>query len=278
MRKITCLYLFLFTILSVQAQDILLKTNGDTVNCEILLESADALLVKIKNRSQRPIEMQVLKAEIVGFTYEEGIQGSIDSITEGSDVYAKAKLVESVTKTSMANLSEVNNSISNDMTGKRSFEVLFSPEYLSMSNFMYKAGDKTKFRVGLLYHRSAVRVDAVNSVLQVNVGTQFNRQINKKVLGYTFTEVGILRNQYLNIQQLPLTNLSTGEIIGYYDLTSTQTNLGFGFVLGGGFDITVVDAFYIGVETGMLIYKELDSDSVSFQMSNNSGIRFGIRF
>ena len=39
--------------------------------------------------------MQVLKAEISEFAYEEGIQGSMDSITEGSDIYAKAKLAES---------------------------------------------------------------------------------------------------------------------------------------------------------------------------------------
>ena len=278
MRKITCLCLFLFTILSIQAQDVLIKTNGDTINCEILLESADALLVKIKNRSKRPIEMQVLKAEIIGFTYEEGVQGSMDSITEGSDIYAKAKLAESEANTSKTNLSEVNNTISNDMTGKRSFEVLFSPEYLSMSNFMYKVGDKTKFRIGLLYHKSTGRADAVNSVLQFNYGPQFNRQINKKVLGYTFMDMVIMRNQYLNIQHIPLTDISTGEINGYYDLTSIQTNPGIGFVLGGGFDITVVDGFYIGVESGMMLYKERDSDTVLFQMSNNSGIRFGIRF
>ena len=278
MRKIICLCLFLFTILSVKAQDVLIKTNGDTVNCEILLESADALLVKIKNRSQRPIEMQVLKAEISAFAYEEGIKGSMDSITEGSDIYAKAKRAESEPRTSMTNLSEVNNSISNDMTGSRSFEVLFSPEYLSMSNFMYKVGDKTKFRIGLLYHKSTGRADAVNSVLQFNYGPQFNRQINKKVLGYTFMDMVIMRNQYLNIQQLPLTDISTGEINGYYDSTSIQTYSGIGFVLGGGFDITVVDGFYIGVESGMMLYKERDSDTVLFQMSNNSGIRFGIRF
>lgn len=277
-KKITCLCLFFFTILSVQAQDVLIKTNGDTINCEILLESADALLVKVKNRSIRPVEMQVLKAEISEFAYEEGIKGSMDSITEGSDIYAKAKLVESEAKTSRANLSEVNNTISNDMTGKRSFEVFFSPEYLSMSNFMYKVGDKTKFRIGLLYHQSTGRADAANSVIQFNVGPQFNRQINKKVIGYTFMDMVIMRNQYLNIQQLPFTNISTGEIIGYYDLTSIQTNPGIGFVLGGGFDVTVVDGFYIGVESGMLLYKERDTDPILFQMSNNSGIRFGIRF
>ncbi len=279
MRKITCLCFFFFTILSIQAQDVLIKTNGDTINCKILLESADALLVKIKNRSQSPIEMQVLKAEISEFSYEEGIQGSMDSITEGSDIYAKAKLAEAEAKTSKTNLSVVNNTISNDMTGKRSFEVLFSPEYLSMSNFMYRVGDKTKFRIGLLYHKSTTgREDAVNSVLQFNYGPQFNRQINKKVLGYTFMDMVIMRNQYLNIQQLPFTDFSTGEINGYYDLTSIQTNPGIGFVLGGGFDITVVDGFYIGVESGMMLYKERDSDAVLFQMSNNSGIRFGIRF
>ena len=278
MRKITCLCLFLFTIFSVQAQDVLIKTNGDTVNCEILLESADALLVKIKNRSKRPIEMQVLKAEISAFAYEEGIQGSMDSITEGSDIYDKVKLAESESKISKTNLSEVNNTISNDMTGKRSFEVLFSPEYLSMSNFMYKVGGKTKFRIGLLYHQSTGGVDDLNSVLQFNFGPQFNRQINKKVLGYTFMDIVIMRNQYLNIQQLPFTDTSTGEINGYYDLRSIQTNPGIGFVLGGGFDITVVDGFYIGVESGMLLYKERDSDPILFRMSNNSGIRFGIRF
>ena len=277
-KKIICLCLFLFTILSIQAQDVLIKTNGDTINCKILLESADALLVKIKNRSQRPIEMQVLKAEISEFAYEEGIKGSMDSITEGLDIYDKAKLAESGSKISKTNLSEVNTTISNDMTGKRSFEVLFSPEYLSMSNFMYKVGGKTKFRIGLLYHQSTGGVDDVTSVLQFNVGTQINRQINKKVLGYTLMDMVIMRNQYLTILQLPFTDFSTGEITGYYDTRSIQTNPAIGFVLGGGFDITVVDGFYIGVESGMLLYKEKDTDPILFQMSNNSGIRFGIRF
>ncbi len=280
MRKITCLSLFLLMIFSVQAQDVLTKTSGETVNCEILLESEDALLVKIKLRYGKPAEMQIIKAEIEGFRYEEGIEGSMDSITEGSDVYTNS--LEAVKKSSeMTTVGLLDLSVAhNALMKNRSFEVLFSPEYLSMSNLMFKSGKHNQFRIGILYHSALARTGLQNEVAQISLGGQFNRIINNNVSAYVSTDVVLFGRKYSSYSRI--INYNTTNPWGepsYFSGINSRTDNYLGLVLGGGFDVTITDAFYVGIETGIMVIKNINGRDDNFlSMSNNTGIRFGIRF
>lgn len=272
MRKITCLSLFLLMIFSVQAQDVLTKTSGETVNCEILLESEDALLVKIKLRYGKPAEVQILKAEIEGFRYEEGIEGSMDSITEGSDVYANS--LEAVKKSSkmttidLVDLSALHKAVmKKDVTGKRFVEVLFSPEYLSMSNIMFKFGDsdKVKMRTGILFHSSTQRTGLLNQMGQLNIGFQVNKRLNDRSRLYGFLD-GVGFNRFESFQ---IDRVNEIRSIQYF---------GFGGQLGLGFDVNLNETMYLGVETGFMVPYIRGLSGVVFLLSANSGLRFGIRF
>jgi hypothetical protein len=258
MRKITCISLFFLMVFSVQAQDVLTKTSGETVNCEILLESEDALLVKIKLRYGKPAEMQIIKAEIEGFRYEEGIEGSMDSITEGSDVYTNS--LEAVKKSSKAVMKK-------DGTGKRFVEVLFSPEYLSMSNIMFKFGDSdlVKMRTGILFHSSTQRTGLLNQMGQFNIGFQVNKGLSNRSKLYGFLDfVGFNKFESLQIDRVN-------------KIRSIQYS-GFGGQLGLGFDVNLNENMYLGFETGFMVPYIEGLSGLAFLLSANSGLRFGIRF
>jgi hypothetical protein len=272
MRKITCISLFFLMVFSVQAQDVLTKTSGETVNCEILLESEDALLVKIKLRYGKPAEMQIIKAEIEGFRYEEGIEGSMDSITEGSDVYTNSleavKKSSKITTVDLADLSVVYKAVmKKDGTGRRFVEVLFSPEYLSMSNIMFKFGDSdlVKMRTGILFHSSTQRTGLLNQMGQFNIGFQVNKGLSNRSKLYGFLDfVGFNKFESLQIDRVN-------------KIRSIQYS-GFGGQLGLGFDVNLNENMYLGVETGFMVPYIEGLSGLAFLLSANSGLRFGIRF
>ena len=161
----------------------------------------------------------------------------------------------------------VTNTNENKASKKSALEVLFSPEYMSFSNIMFKTGDSDiiKCRVGILFHSSTARTGLLNQMGQFNVGIQVNKAINDKSNVYgLFDLVGFNRFETLY-------DVSSIEII-------TEHIYGIGAQLGIGFDYNLNEMIYLGVETGaMMPYEQNKSENVVL-LSANSGLRLGIRF
>lgn len=150
---------------------------------------------------------------------------------------------------------------------KNSIEVLFSPEYLSMSNIMFKSGDSDIFKVrsGILFHSSTLRTNVLNQIGQFNLGIQLNKMIYDNVNIYGFLDaVGFNRfdSFYLN---------NGNEI-------KTEQLSGIGAQLGFGFDLNLNEIIYFGVESGAMIPYDQEVSGLKILLSANSGLRLGFRF
>jgi hypothetical protein len=264
-QKITLVLVLFYCSASLFGQDVMTKMNGEKVNCTILLESEEALLVQLKSGGVKK-KVQVLKKDIVDFTYEDGKRGSLNSITEDTGVSVN-DLKNLVKKEEDGKVDLVEELYTNKFKNSKNLEVLFSPEYLSMRNMMFKVGDKSsisKFRIGWLYHSSTQRVGLLNQVAQFNVGLQIEQPIGEKALFFGAIDL-VAFNAFDSYY----------VTIGGDNIVVKSHQYGPAVQVGLGFDVYLNDLIYLGFEGGVMV---TDLSFITFRASNNTGLRLGIAF